>query len=224
MPRRPRIIFSQMPHHVTQRGNYRQNVFENINDYQKYSYLVAEYAIKYQVEIIAYCLMQNHVHFIVIPFAQDGLARLFNTAHMRYSQYKNRQKGKKGHLWQGRFYSSVLDGSYLLHAMRYVEQNPMRAGLVKKANEYVWSSARQHLGLEKDSIIKTTGNEKITQMVGAKTDWQEYLNHSDAMMEEKMRVKTKKGLVIGSEEFIAELEQKTGLYLKEKKVGRRYKN
>ena len=149
MPRQPRLVLEGMAHHVTQRGNYRQNVFESRTDFQCYSYWAAEYAGKYNIDIIAYCLMTNHVHFIVVPKSKENLALFFNMTHMRYSQYKNKQNKKMGHLWQGRFYSSVLDEAHLLRAIRYVEQNPVRAKMVEKASDYIWSSARFHMSLER---------------------------------------------------------------------------
>lgn len=132
MPRRARFVCEGEPHHVTQRGNYQQYILENDDDFRKYSYLVSEYAPRYGVSIIAYCFMNNHVHFIVVPRSKAGLSQFFNVVHMRYSQYKNLMRRKKGHLWQSRFFSSVLDDSYLISAVRYVEQNPVRAKLVSK--------------------------------------------------------------------------------------------
>lgn len=220
MPRRGRFVLVGMAHHVTQRGNYRQNVFENRNDFQEYCYLFSRYAQKYKVEIVAYCLMNNHVHFIVIPQTQQGLARLFNTTHMRYSQYKNRLKGQKGHLWQGRFYSSVLDEAHLLRAVRYVEQNPVRAKMVKQVGDYVWSSARQHLDLEREPILKTTCKRKILELLGKESDWKTYSQQEDKMVAEKIRNGTRKGTVIGADDFIDLLEKKTGMNLKEGRPGR----
>ena len=220
MPRRSRFVCEGLPHHITQRGNYRQNVFESREDFQTYCYLFTQYSQKYKVEIVAYCLMNNHVHFVVVPSAADGLARLFNTTHMRYSQYKNLLKHKKGHLWQGRFFSSVMDETYLIFAVRYVERNPVRARMVKNAWDYVWSSARQHVNLERDPILKTTGRQRILQLLGKNSDWRTYLGKEDKVMLETIRTNTSKGLVIGSDNFIEMLEQKTGMVLKEGKPGR----
>ena len=100
MPRKPRFVYEGEPHHVTQRGNYQQNILENDEDFRKYSYLVAEYASKYGIKILAYCLMNNHVHFVVIPKTKVGFSLFFNIVHMRYSQYKNLHRKKKGHLPQ----------------------------------------------------------------------------------------------------------------------------
>ena len=110
MPRQARIVIPGIAHHVTQRGNYQSAIFEQDQDYRKYSYWIKEYASEYQVKILAYCLMTNHVHFILIPKTEDGLARLFNTVHMRYAQYINIRRKACGHLWQGRFYEKRGNG------------------------------------------------------------------------------------------------------------------
>ena len=135
MPRIARITELGMPHHITQRGNYRQRVFEKNEDFEKYVELVNECSGKFGLKILAYCLMNNHVHFVAIPTEKEALAKTFNTAHMRYAQYCNKKKKACGHLWQGRFFSSILDEQYLLEAVRYVERNPVRAKMVKKAWE-----------------------------------------------------------------------------------------
>ena len=219
MPRKARIVMVGMPHHVTQRGNYRQKVFESHQDYQKYCYWAKEYAFNYNIEILSYCLMTNHVHFIVVPRSEDGLARFFNTLHMRYSQHKNSDKKQKGHLWQGRFYSSILDEGHLLRAIRYVERNPLRANIVQKIEDYVWSSARERLGLEQDAILKTVPTESV--LGGSYSiDWKEFLKHGDEQMTDLMRQKTQKGHAIGAEKFVIQLESRFGVSLKDGRVGR----
>lgn len=222
MPRRPRFVCEGEPHHVTQRGNYQQNIFENDEDFRKYSYLVAQYAPKYGITILAYCLMNNHVHFIVVPKTKGCFSRFFNVVHMRYSQYKNINKNKIGHLWQSRFYSSVLDDAYLLSAVRYVEQNPVRAKIVQKPWDYVWSSAREHINVARSPIIHTNSVHKILKMSG-KESWIDYLTEDNEKLNDIIRRKTLKGIVLGSDQFIGDLEERTGIKLKEGKPGRPYK-
>ena len=113
MPRHSRIVIPDIPHHITQRGNYRQDIFKSDSDYEKYSLWFNEYAAKYKLDVLAYCLMSNHVHFIVVPGKEETLARVFNTTHMRYAQYVNKKLKATGHLWQGRFFSCVLDNKHL---------------------------------------------------------------------------------------------------------------
>jgi Transposase IS200 like len=97
--------------------------------------------------------MDNHVHFVSVPIEADSLTKVFNTLHMRYSQHTNRKTKATGHLWQGRFFSCILDEKHLYACIRYVENNPVRAGLVKRAEEYRWSSAASHVLRKDDPIL-----------------------------------------------------------------------
>ncbi len=153
MPRISRAVAVGYPHHIAQRGNYQQHVFEDEEDYIQYLQWLKEYSQKYSLKIWAYCLMNNHVHFVCMPMKDDSLARTFNTLHMRYSQYFNKKKKVTGHLWQGRFYSSSLDERHLYAAIRYVENNPVRAKIVEKPHEYKWSSARAHVYRRIDHVL-----------------------------------------------------------------------
>ena len=174
MPRIARVVVPGIPHHVTQRGNYQQLVFLNDDDREQYLIWIKEYSNRCRLKIWAYSLMDNHVHFIVVPQEPDSMARTFNQAHMRYSQYFNRRIKKRGHLWQGRFYSCPLDDVYLYVAVRYVENNSVRAGLVRRAEDYAWSSALSHVQGVKDSILSDD-----FQLLKEIADWREYLTISD---------------------------------------------
>ncbi len=134
-----------MPHHVTQRGNRRQKTFFRDDDYQAYLDLMAERCGEHKVKVWAYCLMPNHVHLIVVPKTEDGLRRAIGEAHRRYTRRINSRRRWRGHLWQGRFASFVLDEPYLLAAARYVELNPVRARLTTAPSKYRWSSASAHI-------------------------------------------------------------------------------
>jgi putative transposase len=205
MPRQSRIVIPNVPHHITQRGNYRQNVFEEDSDYEQYCSWLKEYTEEYDLDILAYCLMSNHVHFIVVPCNEDSLARAFNTIHMRYSQYMNRKHNVGGHLWQGRFFSCFMDDEHVYRAIRYVERNPVRAKIVKQAWEYRWSSARIHTGSdETDSLIPVDSS----YLDMRKSKWKRYLRAEDHQMCDEMRLKTARGLGIGCEKFIKKLERK----------------
>jgi REP element-mobilizing transposase RayT len=124
-----RAVAVGISHHITQRGNYRQVVFEEDSDYRQYLEWLKHYSDKYSLKIWAYCLMNNHVHFVAVPDKEESMARTFNTLHMRYAQYSNAKRGDKGHLWQGRYYSTALDERHLYAAVRYVENNPIRGGV-----------------------------------------------------------------------------------------------
>ncbi len=209
MPRKARITLPHIAHHITQRGNYRQIIFEEESDYRKYLLWCKEYSEKYKLEILGYCLISNHVHIIAIPGDKDALSRVFNTLHMRYAQYINRKRRTNGHLWQGRFFSCLLDEAHLYRAIRYIERNPVRAKIVKKPWDYEWSSARYHTGEEKRSIVKDA---KLFDM--GEEDWKEYLTEEDVAMEQEIRLKTQRGLVVGEEKFIKKIEDKIQRSLK----------
>jgi putative transposase len=136
MARLARVVAPGLPHHVTQRGNRRQPTFFCDEDYDTYAQLMAQFRRAQNIEIWAYCLMPNHVHLIAVPQSVDGLRRAIGKAHRRYTQMVNFREGWRGHLWQGRFASFVLDEPYLLTAARYVELNPVRAALVKTPRPY----------------------------------------------------------------------------------------
>ena len=136
MARLARVVVPGMPHHVTQRGNRRQETFFRDDDYQAYLELMAEFCGQHGVEVWGYCLMPNHVHLIAVPKSEDGLRRAIGEAHRRYTRRINFREGWRGHLWQGRFASFVMDDDYLLAAARYIELNPVRARMVRKVHRY----------------------------------------------------------------------------------------
>src|SRR5271166_3831232 len=136
MPRLARVVVPGLPHHITQRGNRRQQTFFCDEDYRSYLELIGEWCGVHQVAVWAYCLMPNHIHLIAVPQSADGLRRAIGEAHRRYTRTVNFREGWRGHLWQGRFASFVLDEPYLLTAARYVELNPVRAGLINSPSRY----------------------------------------------------------------------------------------
>ncbi|HTO61465.1 MAG TPA: transposase [Bradyrhizobium sp.] len=136
MLRLARTVFADVPHHVTQRGNRREQVFFTDEDRRTYLAWLKAYCDKHAVAVLAYCLMTNHVHLVVVPAGDDELERALKPLHMRYAQRINRRRGWNGHVWQGRFFSSPLDEAYLWAALRYVERNPVRARLVRRAENY----------------------------------------------------------------------------------------
>ncbi|MCK4905143.1 transposase [bacterium] len=220
MPRHGRIVIPNVAYHVTQRGNYGQKIFNTREHYKQYCEWIDEYAEQNSVNVLAYCLMNNHVHFVVKPKREDGLANLFKTVHMRYSHYINRQRGAKGHLWQGRFYSCILDNAHLYRAIRYVENNPVRAKITKKAWDYKWSSAKEHVEDNRKPLINISKYKNIKSM----KEWKEYLTETDDEMVKEIRLKTNRGLVVGTDKFIKKLESKLNRSLKCIRQGRPRKN
>ena len=154
--------------------------------------------------------MSNHVHFVGVPMKYDSFAKTFNTLHMRYSQYFNKKRGVNGHLWQGRFYSCVLDESHLYASVRYVENNPVRAGIVEKPHEYKWSSAKPHVYRESNIILSDD-----CPLVGEIDDWLTYVMGSgNETMVENIRQNTKTGRPCGEESFVETIEELLGRKLR----------
>ena len=163
MARIARAVGPNIPHHVTQRGNRRQQTFFSDEDYQTYLSLMSHWCHQHGVEIWAYCLMPNHVHLVAVPKDKQGLNLAIAEAHKRYSRRINFREGWRGHLWQGRFASFMMDESYLLACVKYVLLNPVRAKLVKTPEEWAWSSAKSHLDGKDDILVKT---EPLSQLLG----------------------------------------------------------
>src|SRR4051794_41152445 len=141
MPRFARAVVPDAYHHVTQRGNARRDVFFSPQDRHVYLGLLKEYSMHYGLRVMGYSLMTNHVHLVVKPTDQHGLAKTMREIHGRYSRYRNAIDQSNEHVWQCRFYSCAFEGLHLASVMRYVELNPVRAGLVAHAGDYAWSSA-----------------------------------------------------------------------------------
>ena len=219
MARIARIVVPGMPHHVIQRGNRRMDVFFNDKDRAVYITFLQQACYRYGVKIWAYCLMRNHVHFIAVPERKEALARCFADAHVRYARRVNAREGWRGHLWQARFGSSVLDERYLIAAVRYVERNPVRAGIVQLPWQYRWSSAAWHVGaIRVDPLV--AGDEPLQALIG---DWQEYLYvEEDSAVVAAIRRETHVSRPLGDKRFIQALEVQVGRSLMRNKPGRRY--
>jgi len=150
MPRNARCVEPGLAYHVTQRGTNRERVFLAVADYKLYLELLRTELARAHVEVLAYCLMSNHAHLVVVPRAADALGALFRRVHGRYAQYANVRRGRTGHLWQQRFFSCPMSEKHLWVGLRYVERNPCRAALVAAPEQYRWSSAVAHLGMGTD--------------------------------------------------------------------------
>ena len=219
MPRLARTVCAGVPHHVTQRGNRRDDVFFTDEDRTTYLAWLKDYAGKHKLDILAYCLMTNHVHLVAVPANADSLHRALKPLHMRHAQRINRAQNWKGHLWQGRFFSSALDETYLWAAIRYVERNPVRARMVRKAEAYRWSSAGAHCGLRRDTVL--TDKAAWRRQCARIGDWSAWLAEGDAAHElDVLRRNADKGLPCGSEGFIRKLEKRTGRALRYRPRGR----
>jgi len=217
MARRPRTVFCDLPHHVTQRGNYRQDVFLGDEDRRRYLEWLHTYARKYGLDIWAYCLMDNHVHLIAVPRNETALARTLATVHMRHAQSVNRQHQLRGHLWQGRFFSCPMDETYLLAAARYVECNPVRAGLVTAPAQWPWSSAPAHLGGPADPLLDGAGWPEPPLL----RRWAQLLATAGTPEEiDAIRRQTYSGRPLGTQSFVHQLEDQAGHPLAPRPRGR----
>jgi len=214
MARMPRLVVPGYPHHVTQRGNRRMKTFFSVEDYQVYLDLTVRYKAETGISIWAYCLMPNHVHFVVVPKHVDSLAMLFRQVHRHYTRRINFRKNWRGHLWQERFHSFVMDESYLLATVRYVELNPVKAGLCPRPEDWRWSSTRAHLSGSDDQIVTV---QPMLERIG---DWGAYLSTDEASSQlSAIRQNTQTGRPLGEEGFIDALETLTGKALKKRKPG-----
>lgn len=219
MPRLARNVFADVPHHITQRGNRREDVFFTDDNRRIYLDWMKAYAENHGVEILAYCLMTNHVHLVAVPSTREGLQQMLKPLHMRYAQRLNRARGCNGHVWQGRYFSSALDEAYLWAAIRYVERNPVRARLVRKAESYAWSSAGGHCGVRLDPLL--TRQKYWLRQFEDLGDWPAWLAERDEPDKLAiLRRNVDKGLPCGSDRFIQKIEKLTGRSLTFRPPGR----
>jgi putative transposase len=218
MPRLARAVAAGCAHHITQRGNNRQDVFFVDEDRRVYLELLQERAQKYGLEILAYCLMTNHVHLVAIPHEEEALAQAIGRTHFRYTQYVNRLHRRSGHLWQGRFYSCALDGRHLWLALKYVELNPVRAKLCRRAWQYAWSSAALHTDEKAESELLNLP--RWYKQICAQ-EWRKELAEglTDAEVA-RIRLRTHTGRPLGSDRFLVKLETLLGRRVRPLPVGR----
>ena len=202
------------PHHVIQRGNRRQNVFFKDEDKIQYLKILSLQSKLFGLKIWAYCLMDNHIHLIVVPMEEKSLTECIAETHRLYTRMINFREGWRGYLWQGRFKSFPLDERYLYAAVRYVERNPVRAKLVEKAQEYAWSSARVHVEKGKDPVLSSFYLEDEID------DWSRYLSCEDEPDDvQRIRRHGYTGRPLGDKVYINRLEVQLGRVLHKQKPG-----
>jgi len=217
MPRSRRITLTGHPYHVTQRGNRKANVFLDDIDRRTYMEMLVKQCIKHSLRIWAYCLMDNHVHLIVVTERENSLSRAFQGVHGGYGIYFNFRHSKTGHLWQGRFKAAVLDERHLWNAVRYVERNPVRAGIVRQAENYQWSSAPAHCRLKTDLALSND-----LQLIQEIPNWQIWLDEEQSDVELNfIRERTDSGRPCADDDFVRALEIQYGQRLLPQKAGRK---
>ncbi len=217
MPRISRIVVPDIPHHITQRGNRNQQVFFSDRDRSSYLGLLRMFAEIYSVKIWAYCLMDNHVHFISVPKTKEALIHCFQEVHRAYTRSINFREGWRGFLWQGRFSSFPMDEAHLIAAMRYVERNPVEAHMVERAQDYPWSSAKSHVCGSVDALLSDC---YLSEQI---PDWDSFLRNQDNKEHKAIETAIRSGRPLGSDQFVESLAKKLDRDLLKKKRGPKVK-
>lgn len=217
MPRIARVVALNYPHHVTQRGNNRQDVFLCGKDYRHYLKLLKKYAVKHHCWIWVYCLMRNHVHLLLVPQVEGGLAKCLQGIALCYTQYFNHRYHRTGRLWESRYYSCIVDKEhYLWNVSRYIEQNPTRVGLVGEVQRYDWSSGRSHtLGEPNETLV---GDDWLDEE--QRESYAEFVTYRDPEDENIIRRATGTGRPLGLGDFLDEMERLLSRHLRPRRGGR----
>lgn len=224
MARLTRVSPIGVPQHVVQRGNNRQVCFGNEEDMKAYLNWLKDYSVKYSVEIHAWVLMTNHVHLLCTPQKENAVSKMMQSIGRMYVRYYNYTYQRSGTLWEGRFKSSLIQGEcYLLGLHRYIELNPVRAGMVKEPSDYSWSSyGCNALGVETElqtphELYLALGKTKQERL----SHYRELFKaHVSIKLLEEVRGSLNKGLALGSERFTAQIEALTNRRITPRKVGR----
>jgi putative transposase len=225
MPRQARIVLANTPHHIVQRGHNRQTVFVERQDYVYYLDTLKEWKQELDVKVYGYCLMTNHVHLILAPNDDtEHIGKLMKRLAGRQTRYVNHQEGRSGSLWEGRYKSSPIEtNAYLLACLRYVERNPVKAGMVENVADYEWSSYAQHSGLteetwlDEDPMYLSLGNDKSTRQQA----YAVYVNQAGSEQENQL-IKTalQRNQLTGSSRFVDDVERRIGLRIEHRSPGR----
>ena len=205
MPRSARIVIAGCVHHVTHRGNNKQDVFFVDDDRRVFLDLLADACERFGLTIDGYCLMTNHVHLLATPASESSLAKALKRTSQLYAQYVNRLHGRSGHLWQDRFFSCALDEQHFWRALAYVERNPVRSRLCRVAWRWSWSSAAAHCdGLDPSGLLDLA----TWQDRASPDQWRQALREAeDDPQIERLRLCTNRGRPLGSDAFLAKLER-----------------
>ena len=206
MPRRSRVVIPGLPHHITHRSNRGEIVFRTDEDCEIYLRLLHKYALRYGIDIYAYCLMSNHIHLVAVPEEESSFAQAIGSTHGQYATIFNERHEMAGHLWHSRYFSCVLDESHFWNAIRYVELNPVRAGIMPRAEDYLWSSAHAHC-----RCIWTPLLSKMDASPPGAASWSSWLAERNHVgIDDRLRRRTISGLPCGSADFVHTLEHKVG--------------
>ncbi len=224
MPRRSRLILPEVPLHIIQRGNNRKACFFSDDDYKLYLDSLERYAGETGCEVHAYVLMTNHVHLLLTPLEDASAGALMKRLGQRYVQYVNRTYKRSGTLWEGRFRSCIVEQeNYLLTCQRYIELNPVRAGMVETPGEYRWSSFRANALGEDDCLLRPHSIYKGLGQTGKERQaaYKELFNDAlEPELADEIRQVTNGNFTFGSKEFKKEMSSKLGRRVTSGKPGR----
>lgn len=222
--RMPRLVVPNQPHHVIQRGTDGTTIFHDDQDYETFLRWLLEASRLYKVAIHAYVLMSNHLHLLASPTDTEGLAKMMQWIGRQYVPYFNRRYQRIGTLWQGRYRTSVIDTErYFMVCSRYIELNPVRAGLSAHADSYRWSSCRHHVGLTQDNLITehglywSLGNTPFEREAAYRAMLEEGLGVQEI---KELRDSFTRGWALGSSNFKNNLSKKTNRRVEPGKRGR----
>ncbi len=213
----PRVVAVGLPHHITQRGNGKRDIFITDDLRQTYLDLLRQHSANYRLRILAYCLMTNHLHLVVIPQAENSMSGALRHAHGRFAQYWNTARQGMGHMWQNRYYSCPMEASRVWSVMRYVELNPWRGGMIEEAVRYPWSSAAAHASGFDEYHILDMAWWRAEWPAG---NWLAALRSDESATADDIRRATYTGRPLGSSDFVATLEQRLGRPLAARPSGR----
>jgi putative transposase len=220
MARLARIIIPGVPHHVTQRGNGRQQTFFDKVDYILYRDLLKEHAAANGVAVWSWVLMPNHVHLILVPEHEDSLRACLSKVHRAYAGHIHAREQRTGHFWQGRFGCVAMDEAHVMAAIPYVALNPVRAGLVKRAAQWKWSSVHAHL-----DPAKGDGLTDITPVLERVGNFAGLLRAGeDEALSMALRRAETVGRPLGDDAFMAHIEARSGRDVRAGKRGPRKKD
>ena len=224
MARLPRLTLPGYPHHIIQRGNNRQPIFKTATDYQHLLQLLEENAKKFDVDIHAYVLMTNHFHLLVTPQTDTGLPHMMQAIGRSYVRYFNDLQARTGSLWEGRYRSTLIQTErYLLACMAYMDLNPVRAAMTAEARDYPWSSHGFYAGLRTDKLV--TPHALYWDL--ANTPFGREAAYADLVrsgvnpeQQAALTRSTLAGWALGEDDFVADLQKRTGRRLNKSKAGR----
>jgi len=224
MARLPRLTVPGYPHHIIQRGNNRQPIFAEGADYETLLGMLEEHARRFKVAVHAYVLMSNHFHLLATPEDATGIPQMMQAIGRQYVRYFNRAHSRTGTLWEGRFHSSVVDTqTYLLRCYRYVERNPVRAGMVTQPRDYTWSSHKANAYGDRDDLVKP--HAVYTALAAGEGERRQFYRNLFAIAEspeelQEIRAAINGSFALGSPAFLLELERRLGRRVERMTEGR----